>query len=67
MSQLRAETAVVNQLRARWLRTIDELGPAAAAEDAAQAFVVRSRCSLEEGRAEVARAWGILGIRPGHP
>ena len=50
--------------RARWRLALDELGPEAAAEDAAQAFALRMRCSVEEGRAIVERAWRILGLGP---
>ena len=51
-----------DQLRGRWLLAVSELGVAAAAEDAAQAFVQRSGCTIEEGRLRVHRAWQMLGI-----
>jgi hypothetical protein len=51
-----------DQLRARWLDEIAELGSIAAAEDAAQAFVLRMGCSLDDARLRVRRAWQMLGI-----
>jgi hypothetical protein len=51
-----------DMLRARWLRAISEMGAAAAHEDAAQAWVLRLGCTLEEGRAIVTRAWRTLGL-----
>jgi hypothetical protein len=62
MSQLPAGHPLIDQLRARWQQAIDESGHAAAAEDAAQAFVLRSGCSIGDGRASVTRAWQILAI-----
>ena len=51
-----------DQLRARWLVAIAQLGATAAKEDAAQAFVLRTGCTLDDGRMHVGRAWQILGI-----
>jgi hypothetical protein len=53
--------------RERWLLAIAELGATRAAEDAAEAFVLRSGCTLEEGRTIVARAWRLLGIADDRP
>jgi hypothetical protein len=53
---------VNDQLRQRWLQAISDLGASAAAEDAAQAFVSRMGCSLDEAHSRVRRAWEILGI-----
>jgi hypothetical protein len=62
MSQLPAGNPVIEQLQSRWRLAIANLGAAGAAEDAAQAFALRTRCSLEQGRAYVARAWQLLAI-----
>jgi hypothetical protein len=48
--------------RSRWRVAVRELGPKAAAEDAAEAFALRMGCSVEEGRVIVARAWQMLGL-----
>jgi hypothetical protein len=58
-----AGAGVVNdQLRARWLAAIAELGGAGAQKDAAQAFVQRTGCTLDEGYGHVKRAWNILSL-----
>jgi len=54
--------STVDALRLRWLAAIKELGADAAAEDAAQAFVLRLGCTPSEGRAIVLRAWHTLGL-----
>lgn len=51
-----------DQLRARWLAAIAELGTAGAQKDAAQAFVQRTGCTLDEGYDHVKRAWNILSL-----
>ena len=54
--------SVVDQLRARWILAIGELGATAAAEDAARAFALRGTCTLDEARNLVMRAWSMLAI-----
>ena len=56
------DQATSDLLRRQWLKAIRELGAAAAAEDAAEAWTVRLGCSIEEGRAIVARAWRTLAL-----
>jgi hypothetical protein len=51
-----------DQLRARWLAAIAELGAAGAQKDAAQAFVQRTGCTLDEGYGHVKRAWKMLSL-----
>jgi hypothetical protein len=51
-----------DMLRNQWLKAIRELGPAAAAEDAAEVWTLRLGCSIDEGRAIVARAWRTLAL-----
>ena len=56
------EQLAEDMLRTRWLLAIDEMGRGAAAEDAANVFALRLRCTLNEGRAIVRRAWRTLGL-----
>jgi hypothetical protein len=49
-------------LRRLWLSAIYDMGADAAAEDAAQAFVLGLGCALSEGRSIVVRAWRTLGL-----
>ena len=62
MTQQAQVRVLDDQLRARWLIAIAQLGANAAKEDAAQAFALRTGCSLDDGRMHVGRAWQILGI-----
>jgi hypothetical protein len=45
---------------------IEQLGPEAAVNDAADAFALRFGCTASEGRAIALRAWRTLSL-PGSP
>jgi hypothetical protein len=62
----RERAPIEDQLRERWLTAIDELGAEAAVLEAAEAFALRFRCDIAEGRAIALRAWRLLSL-PGSP
>jgi hypothetical protein len=57
-----ADQSASDLLRRQWLKAIHELGATAAAEDAAEVWTQRLGCSIDEGRAIVARAWRTLAL-----
>ena len=62
----RAGAMIEDQLRARWLAAINQLGADVALGEAAEAFALRFGCDLSEGRAIALRAWRTLSL-PGSP
>ena len=62
----REQAPIEDQLRARWLAAINELGADVALGEAAEAFALRFGCDLSEGRAIALRAWRTLSL-PGSP